>query len=294
MATNDDVPRWPEGKRFALCLTHDVDRVDKSWWHCIFYFLKTRRVYQLRSLFTKKRERPFWGFDRIMELEEKHGVRSTFFFLNETKKVEPLKPSTFGLAHGYYKIHDPRIVDIIKTLDSGGWEVGVHGSYDSYNNRELLAKEKVTLEGILGKPVRGIRQHFLNLDAPRTWEYQRDVGFEYDATFGFRDRADFRDGKDAPYYPLGDGFVEIPLAIMDGPLFKSSGGLEDAWKTCERLIGQAEKNGSLLTVLWHNNRFNEDEHPGQSVIYERIIEECQRRGAWVATGGDVYEWWKNR
>ena len=53
------------------------------------------------------------------------------------------------------------------------------------------------------------------------------------------------------------------------------------------------KKGALLTVLWHNNRFNENEYPGQARVYEKIIEESMKRGAWVATGKDILEWWDN-
>ncbi len=285
---------WPDGRRFALCLTHDVDRVDKRWWQCAYYFLKNRDPYQLRSLFTKGRDRPFWNFERIMEIEERLGVRSTFYFLNETKRAEFLRPSTYALSYGYYSLDDPRIVEVIEDLVSGGWEIGVHGSYDSYRSKDLLLQEKVRLEEVVGKPVMGIRQHYLNLDVSGTWELQREVGFRYDASFGYRDRVEVREGRDLPFFPIGDGFLEIPLTIMDGPLFSTARDLEHAWEECRGQIDRAEERGTLLTILWHNNRFNDNEFPGQTGIYERIIEECQRRNAWVTTGEGIYKWWTGR
>lgn len=283
-------PQWPSGKRFALCLTHDVDRVDKRWWQCAYYFLKRRDLYQVRSLFTKGRERPYWNFEDIMNIERRNGVRSTFFFLNETKKRNLLKPSTYPLTFGYYDVNDPRIVEVIRALDSGGWEIGVHGSYDSYLSRTLLATEKAVLERVLGKAVLGVRQHHLNLSVPRTWELQKEVGFKYDSTFGYRDRVDFRDDRCHPFRPLNDGFLVLPMAIMDGPLFQTSKSSEEAWGRCKDMIDQAESRGGLLTVLWHNNRFNDKEYPGQAAIYERIIRACIDRGAWVATGDMIYRW----
>ncbi len=278
---------WPEDKKFALCLTHDVDRVDKSWWHCAYYFAVSGSTYQIKSLITKGKEKPYWNFERIMALEEKHGVRSTFFFLNETTKLELTKFETYKLALGNYGLNDPRIVDIIRKLDEGGWEIGVHGSYDSYKNKELLAREKNELEIILGKPVIGIRQHYLRLDIPETWKIQQEIGFKYDASFGFRDKVDFRDGKYLPFEPIGGDFLVIPLAIMDGPLFDFSVNLRDAWIKCEKMINFAEKTGAELTVLWHNNRFNDYEYPGQMQIYERIIEACKKRGAWIGTCKEI-------
>lgn len=279
---------WPDDKKFALCLTHDVDRVDKFWWHCAYYFAKTGRAYHLKSLLTKGKERPYWNFEKIMDIEEKHGVRSTFFFINETKKLEILKFNTFKLALGNYDLNSPRIKKIIKKLDDCEWEIGVHGSYDSYNNKELLAWEKRELEVLIGKPVVGIRQHYLRLEIPETWKIQQEVGFKYDASFGFRDRVEFRDGKFLPFKPIGGDFVAIPLAIMDGPLFAFSTNLQDAWFKCEKMINLAEKTGAILTVLWHNNRFNDYEYPGQMKIYERIIEESKKRDAWIGNCREVY------
>jgi len=83
---------WPEGKKFALCLTHDVDRIRKEWWHCLYYFAKTKRMYHLRSLFPQS-EDSYWNIERIMNIEDRYGVRSTFFFLKESKKLEVFKPS---------------------------------------------------------------------------------------------------------------------------------------------------------------------------------------------------------
>jgi len=277
---------WPDGKKFALCLTHDVDRVKKEWWHCLYYFAKTKKIYHLRSLFPQ-REDPYWNFERIMGIEEKYGVRSTFFFLNECKKVEVLKPITYPLAFGNYDISDTGIVAIIKKLYEGGWEVGVHGSYDSYASKKLLLKEKEELEQVLGKSVYGIRQHYLNLKMPETWKIQRDVGFKYDGSFGYRDKIGFRDGKELPFKPFNDDFLIIPLAIMDGPLFASSKNLDDAWSKCKELMDYCEKKGALLTVLWHNNRFHDREWPGHAEVYERIIYECLKRKAFIGRMIDI-------
>lgn len=287
---NETEAYWPQDRRFALCLTHDVDRVDKAWWQCAYYFYKNRDPYQLRSLLTKRWERPYWNFESIMEIEERYGVRSTFFFLNETRKAQRLRPSTYALGSGYYCLEEPRITEIIRRLDSGGWEIGLHGSYDSYLDMELLRSEKELLEGIIGKPVMGVRQHHLNLDIPRTWELQRDIGFAYDSSFGSNEKVEFREGRLRPFRPLGDGFLVIPMTLMDGPLFDSGQSAEEAWKACEGLIDQAMDQGGLLTALWHNNRFNEREYPGQAGTYERLIKECLDRGAWVAPAGEVCRW----
>lgn len=277
---------WPKNKDFALWLTHDVDRVKKTY-QMITHFFKDRRAYHIKSIFLKPN--PYWTFDKIMEIEQKHNVRSTFFFLNESKKLNILKPNTYKLALGRYNIHEKKIKNIINRLNDGNWEIGVHGSYDSYTNQNLLKKEKIELEKILKKKVIGIRQHYLNLNIPETWKIQQKVGFKYDSSFGFRDKIGFRDKKTFPFNPFNDEFLVIPNNIMDVGLFSSSKNLKESWWKCKDLIKFIEKKKGLLTINWHTQRFNDKEFPNQSDIYEKIIKECKKRNAYICTGDEIFK-----
>ena len=277
---------WPQNKKFAICLTHDVDRIRKSWWQSIYYLIKTRRTYHLKALI---KVNPYWNFEKIMNIEDKYGVRSTFFFLNESIKLKITKPSTYKLSLGRYSVEEPDVVDIIKRLDENGWEIGVHGSYNSYRNKELLKKEKRLLEKIVGHRVIGIRQHYLNLEIPTTWCLQKEVGFKYDASFGYRRDVGFRDNKLLPFKPFDDDFLVIPLTIMDAALFSKYPNVVLAWRIILNILDYAEKNGALVTVLWHQRVFNEKEFPGWSKVYEKIIAEGLRRRAWFGRCVDVLE-----
>lgn len=277
--------KWPKDKKFALCLTHDVDRVKKSF-QAITHFFIEKKPYHLISLFSKTN--PYWSFEKIMEIEKKHNVRSTFFFLKETKKFKILHPSTYGLSLGYYDFKTSPIPNIIKTLDEGGWEIGLHGSYHSFNNKNLLLKEKNELEQVLGKPVIGIRQHFLNLNIPQTWEIQKDIGFKYDASFGYLDQIGFKEDKILPFQPLDNNFLEIPTTIMDSNLF-SYYNEKERWGKIISLIDVAEKNGGIINILWHQRVFNDKEFPGWATMYENIIQECKKRNAYICNAKDIFK-----
>jgi peptidoglycan/xylan/chitin deacetylase (PgdA/CDA1 family) len=276
---------YPNNKKFALCLTHDVDRVQKTYQY-ITHLLREKRAYHLKSMFL--RSNPYWTFEKIMEIEVRNNVRSTFFFLNETKKHQIFNPSTYKLTLGRYNIHEQKIVDIIKKLDKNGWEIGVHGSYDSYQKKDQLLKEKEELEKILNKKIIGIRQHYLNLKIPETWKYQREVGFKYDSSYGYKNRVGFKNGKYFPFHPFNDDFLEIPLIIMDGFLFQGNVNMKDCWDKCKEIIRKAEKRNGLVTIVWHTERFNDNEYPGQMDFYEKIIKECKKRNAFVSTAKDIY------
>lgn len=263
-------------RNFTVCLTHDVDRVTKSY-HYITHDLINLRLTNIKTIFLK--EQPYWCFDEIMKIEDKYGVRSTFFFLQESMPFKFYSPKNWKISLGKYKFFDPNISTIIKRLDSNGWEIGLHGSYNSYNDLELLKKEKNSLENVLGKSVIGIRQHYLNLDIPYTWKLQKKAGFLYDSSFGVKNNVGFPKGKYFPFIDSESGMLIIPLTVMDGYLFKISNSIDHAWKICLRIIDEAEKNRAVLTILWHQRVFNEREFPGYSFIYKKIIQECKRRNA---------------
>ncbi|MHA1381677.1 MAG: polysaccharide deacetylase family protein [Candidatus Helarchaeota archaeon] len=284
---------WPENKKFAVCLTHDVDRVRKTYQ----YFTK-KDISNLKDVMNLiKNKNPYWNFRKIMEIEDKFGVRSTFFFLQESKRLNLLKPKEWVLSWGKYKFNENQTHEIIRHLDRNGWEIGLHGSYDSYKKIELLKIEKELLENSIGHQIIGVRQHYLNLNIPKTWIIQKAAGFKYDSSFGFRNNIGYRDNKLFPFSPFNDSFndsfVVIPLTIMDSYLFELSKNSKEAWTKIEELITFAEKHGALLTILWHQRVFNKSEFPDYINMYERIIEKCKKREAFFGTCTDIYEWWIN-
>ena len=276
---------------FSLCLTHDVDRVHKSF-QCPYYAIKKRDLSQLKPLFTSVN--PWWQFENIMKLEEKLGVRSSFYFLNEQrlfkdKKIKELiKPSKWKIYFGRYDIKSPEIKDVIKKLDNGGWEIGIHGSYESYNDKKRLKYEKEVLKETVGSDILGGRQHYLNLDNLQTWKHHRDIGLKYDSTLGSTTDYGFNFGYDIQH-PFDDDFTVFPVTIMDSTLMNNTSSVEEAWKECKKVLEEAKRNNAIMTIIWHQRVFNEKDFSGYREIYEKMIKKAQEMGAWVGPAGEVYE-----
>ncbi len=280
-------PLRPDAAPFTVCLSHDVDRVRKSHQY-LTHDLRRLRMRGLRTLVS--RDEPYWCFEKIMEMEARHGVRSTWYFLHETIPPDWLRPSSWKLAFGRYSLEEPRIGEVIRELDAGGWEVGLHGSYRSYRDGALLAAEKALLERVLGHEVIGIRQHYLNLDVPDTWRLQREVGLRYDASLGLRHAVGFPDGRRHPFRDPATGMWVVPLAIMEAYLLALAGGdAERAWRLMLPVIDEAEAHRATLVALWHPHLFNEEDFPAYAPLYERLIRECASRGARFLTCAEVYE-----
>jgi len=274
---------------FTICLTHDVDRIRKTFQY-LTHDIRKANFGKFRTFL--KGTRPYWQFHRIMEIEESYGVRSTFFFLQESISFEPLNPSNWKLSLGRYSLREPEVKNIIRELDAGNWEIGLHGSYNSYKNIDLLRNEKSLLEDVLGKPVNGIRQHYLNLNIPDTWRLQSEVGFKYDASFGKKQDIGYRDNLYNPFIDDTSGTYVIPLALMECYLFtKAENDPAKAWLLTKQLMDEAKRNNAVFTVLWHQRMFNETEFPWYAEIYRWIIEEGKEQGAEFVTCGEL--WKKN-
>ncbi|WP_224338467.1 polysaccharide deacetylase family protein [Haloprofundus halobius] len=279
------------GYDFALGLTHDVDRPHQSPIHAVYYALRERNPSRLRGL--RPGANPYWLFDDIMELEDELGVRSSFYFLQEQSMLQrPLdewRDKSHWVEHiGRYDIEAPDIHDLIRRLNDGGWEVGLHGSYSSYDKPELLTEQKATLERILGDTVVGGRQHCLNMTVPDTWRHHADLGLRYDSSLGSSSTYGFEHGYD-PIRPFDDEFVVFPLTVMERTLPNVSEDIDEAWAECERLLQEAAENEAVMTVLWHPTYYDEEERPGYRRLYRRLIERAQELGGYVGPLAEIYQ-----
>jgi len=280
----------PDGHSFALLLTHDVDRPYKTY-QSVYYAVKERDPSHLASLLPGIN--PYWQFENVRALEEDLGVRSAFYFLDEQRlfRDRPLRdllsPKAWRLYAGRYDPTEPPFPEIIRDLDARGWEVGLHGSYESYADADRIAAEKETLESILGHAVVGGRQHYLNLEVPDTWRRQAAAGLKYDASLGSSSSAGFDHGTGIER-PFDDEFVVFPLTIMEQSLPDPDADPERAWEVCRALIERAEEEAAVMSVLWHPRHLSARDFPGHLPLYRRLIQEALDRGAWVGPPADLY------
>jgi len=274
---------------FSLCLTHDVDRPYKTWMHSLYYAVRDGDPGHLaRAPGTN----PYWQFDKIARIEDSLGVRSAFYFLSEPPLAEKstaelLDWNTWVQLLFRYDLTQPDLVDAMSRLADGGWEVGLHGSYDSYEDRERLAYEKARIERTLGDEIAGGRQHYLNLSVPESWRHHRAVGLDYDASLG-SDTYGFQHGYDVQR-PFDDEFAVFPLTFMETDLPDPGESFDQAWTVCADLLEEAAANDAVMTVLWHPRYFASGEFPGHTRLYRRLIETAQEMGAWVGSPGACYE-----
>lgn len=267
---------WPDARPFCLSLSHDVDEVRWSWRRRLL--MGSRHP---RTLFEPNDR--YWNFDRVRALERRLGVTSSWYFVADGR--HPRDPP--------YRLSD--VAGAMRDLEKDGHEVGVHGTYESYRDGAMLRREREAVAGVLGHPVPGVRQHFINFEAPLTWELQEAAGFSYDATLGLNEASGFRTGFCHPYRPSGRAILEQPMILMDGQLFWYEGfTAREATANCEDLARRVIERNGLLTLNWHQHTYDGYSFPGWWDVYERLVPSLLRREPAVMTGEQVWRWWTLR
>jgi peptidoglycan/xylan/chitin deacetylase (PgdA/CDA1 family) len=285
---------FPENKTFAVCLTHDMDDIYPPLSHsllstvsCLKNLDSGRLAAQFLWRLKGPEYSPYFNFSNIMDLEENFGAKSSFYFI--ASKEDPVRFR--------YNVED--IENRVGEISDRGWEAGLHGGYYSYDNLESLKSEKERLEKVLGKKILGFRNHYLRFKTPETWELLADSGFGYDSTFGYSESTGFRNGMCHPFKPYNlnkereINILEIPLTVMDVALFKVSGSFEEAWRYTKDLIDTTARFNGVITLLWHNFVFGCSFRKDWIKLYEKSLQYCSDKGAWITSGEEIYRWWGN-
>lgn len=275
---------------FALCLSHDVDRIYKTYQY-IYEAIGQKNPRKLSGYFGSKN--PYWTFPRIMEIEASFGVRSSFNVLDEIHitqrpKSDWILKDGWKLFAGRYDITDPHLVSQLKVLDDLGWEIALQGSYTSSENPERFAYEKNRIESTIDTEIIGNRQHYWRLSQPDTWKHLRETGVKYDTSLGSSTEIDFQHGYDL-LRPFDDDFIVFPWSLMDGAVMNSGETTTEIKENCREVLRKAKANQSVIVADWHTGGiFNEKERPEWGMMYEWLIEEAIDMGAWVGPPGDFY------
>jgi len=208
----------------TIVLTHDSDSIHKPLSHVLARKKRFRLVDIVKHAIGVTNL--YNNFTLMAEAEEKLGYRSTIF-----------------IPVGLFSLDD--IVDLLKTLQKDGWEIGYHPVISSNQTFSLL---KMGLEYLnyLGLHIKGVRAHYL-ITSQKLLEYYSKLGLIYDSSMRAEELGTYNTVK------LKD-IVEIPVALMDADVF---GRLmiqneEKAFKYILWKLSQAEKdNAKYFTLLFH-------------------------------------------
>jgi hypothetical protein len=291
---------WPHGRRWAAAFTHDLDVV--ALWP-LFASLRMAELARkrdgarlsavMRSLPAALANAPVQkGVDAVLEAER--GLVATWFILCGTPNASTVRKGDLT-----YRPESRASRDIIEAVSSAGHEVALHGSFETFDRDGAFAEQRVRLARITGRPVAGVRQHFLRMRPGRTELAMHAAGFRYDSTVGFADRNGFRTGAAdvlpvwEPAVERASGFLEMPFCFMDRSLSKYRGEEDpSAWTADALALADTCRDfGGLWTGIWHPNvTLAALGYPGAIEAYGALVDGIVANTPYVATLDTIARW----
>jgi hypothetical protein len=278
--------QWPgiELKRheFQMRVSHDVDQPSlyafKPWKTIarmmVGHILKRRDP---KAFFTApyvkiatrnslNKADPFNTFDWLMDVSERNGLKSTFYFI--CGRTDPAKDADYEIDH-------PVMRNLLRHIHSRGHEIGLHPSYNAVHDPVVIKKEfqnltRVCLDEKIEQRQWGGRMHYLRCSFPSTILACSNAGLSYDASLGYADRPGFRCGTCFDY----PGFDSVnnktlnitirPLIVMESTLIESPylglGVGVDALNIALSLKNSCKNVNGGFNILWHNSSLVSNSH----------------------------------
>jgi len=206
----------------------------------------------------------YWCFDYWTDLEKSLNKRSTFYVFVKTDYRKKAFDRYF-IDPSYDLIKNLKLQTQLLKLRDEGFEIGLHGSYQSAKNMELLNMEKEHLVKILGQGVTKTRQHWLNYYELITPALHNKL-FDYDSTIGWNDQMGFRSGCASlhrHYDHLNDtayNYQIIPQVIMDATIYDY--GILDMLKMeqeIDLILKSIQKIRNVhFSISWHQRTCSSD------------------------------------
>lgn len=284
---------WPEIELkqhdFRIIVSHDVDRPFEQ------YFVSPTAVMRQTCGDIVRRRNPslayrrilnwkavnsgdltkdsFYTFDWIMDQSERYGLTSAFYFICGV---------TNRFWEGHYDIEHPIIRNLLRRIHERGHEIGLHPSYETYRQPDLIKSEfnkllQVCEDEKISQKKWGGRMHYLRWDPTVTLTGWNDAGLDYDSTLTYADHAGFRCGT-CREYPAFDVNSQQALNLRIRPLIAMECSIldnqyqgldfEEALAYLALLKNNCEKVQGCFSLLWHNSEFTNVKH---KELYKTII-----------------------
>lgn len=273
---------------FSFNLSHDVDRPSRFGFNSlaalalnvsidVLKYKKLSSLYmgpltRLNTAETLYHRDPFNTFDYIMNISESCNIKSAFYFLcgNTSKRYD-----------SDYRINDPSIINLIRRINERGHEVGLHPSYNSSKDPDIILNEvkqlrKVLVDLEIEQDSIGSRMHYLRWIHQDTLIALDAAKITYDTTLGYADHVGFRCGTcfEYPGFDINsDQILNIrvrPLIVMDGTItgYMKFAHNSKGFQKIMHLKSICEIYKGSFTLLWHNCSLLNDQ---DRIYYESIL-----------------------
>ena len=252
----------------AFCYKHkSFVRNVGGFFNDLFNFRLLQVWNRFAVVFAIKKD-PFNTFQKILSIQKEYQIDTIFFFLIGNYTTFDTNVSA---SKSQYRLLIKEMLDYAK--------VGLHPSYFTMNNAEMLKKEKIRLEHIINMPTLRSRQHYLRFNLPETYQNLIDLEIEEEYSMGYASHVGFRASTCTPFYFYDLDFeIQTPLKVFPFALMDTT--LNDYMKlTPKQSLGKIRDlknqvkavNGTFIT-LFHNETLSDYQRwKGWKRLYESAI-----------------------
>ncbi|MDP8267268.1 MAG: hypothetical protein P9L97_00945 [Candidatus Tenebribacter davisii] len=290
---------WPEGKKFAVSLSHNIEYWNFWTKAYLKQFNQERKEHPngkyFRTLFKMLKHRidkkffyePSAFIKKIIRKEKQLRTTSTFFIL--TKNDFPdLRRNYFGDEYIFQQL-----VKLLKDKS-----VNLFGSKEAGFQYHFLPPE---MDKLTGFTANGFRVRYLNLNYQHLFSTLEKGNVKYDSSIGFNEHIGYRAGISYPFNPYKIdedrpfNLLEIPIIAMDNSLMKQNdGNLKRAEKKIYRLIRSSRLHRSHISLSWHTHHFDSIDFPKWNKLYWKLLVFLKRNSAWLCSLDKMYNYWQNK
>ncbi len=250
--------------KFRFLPTYDIDiayayRYQPLWKNVLAFFRdlvqgKIDKVIERGNVYAGQKQDPFDTFSWLDELHARYKLQPAYFFLTIIKRGKydkNLSADSKGLQRLYNKL-------------ASVYVTGLHPSWQSGTEEDLLLKEKDRLEKIVQHKIFISRNHYLRFTVPHTYRRLVAVDITDDHSMAYGTINGFRASYAMPYrwYDLEKEeithLVIHPFCFMEANSFFEQGfTAEEAGKEMQYYHDIVKKvNGQFIT-LFHNHFLTE-------------------------------------
>lgn len=228
-----------------------------------------RAIQAWRFLFGRE---DWWTLDALLNIEQQSHLHSRFHFYADRRSKTPKR----WLFDPGYDVSNQKIRAFVRRLRDSGAEIGLHPSFDSWQDASSISLQKATLEAATGHLSTVCRQHWLRFSWRKTWTAQEGAGIGEDTTLMFNDRPGLRNASAVAWHPWHTArgathqLMALPTVIMDSHFYDYQPLTPEARREAMAYwVNECRMVGGQIAVLWHPHTLTTDYGWGQG--FEELV-----------------------
>ncbi|HMN32342.1 MAG TPA: polysaccharide deacetylase family protein [Chitinophagaceae bacterium] len=214
------------------------------------------------SVLVDKQKDPYDVYSLLDEIHERYALQPIYFFLIGQR-------STFNKNIAY---SHSLMQNLIQSI-SQKYKVGIHPSYETSDDNELLKKEITIFRSNKS------RQHYIRFRIPRTYKQLAQLGITEEYSMGYGSINGFRASTSSSFlwFDVGENKVSnmrvFPFCYMEcNSFFEQKYSTNQATQELEHYYQVTRKTEGMFIPVWHNFSLGTDRlWRGWREVYENIL-----------------------